>query len=372
MLHIDQPTTAEIEALAAHRADPTVSIYLPTTPLTQDAQADRIALKGHLGQAVAQMEAGGTDKRVVGEISEAIGHLVEDDDFWATQANSLAVFASPGRLVTYRLANHLNARVEVSDRVHLKPLLRAVTFGQSAYVLALGIGACRVIAVSADAPAEELSVQGLPKNFNDALGKRSHLEQGTMGRSGAMSEHALFGRYARSVDEALRPILKGQDRPLILAAAEPLASIFRGISRYPHTAEHVIPGSADHRPAHDLAAEARTVLDSLHARALAEVADLFALRSGQGRATGDVAQAARAATFGAIDTLVFDIDADVPGTVDPEDGTATFAEGASAATYDVVDEIARRALASGARLIAARAADIPGGGSLAAILRYAF
>jgi hypothetical protein len=40
-------------------------------------------------------------------------------------------------------------------------------------------------------------------------------------------------------------------------------------------------------------------------------------------------------------------------------------------TYGIVDEIASRALKSGARVVAARRADIPGGGSLAAILRYA-
>jgi hypothetical protein len=36
----------------------------------------------------------------------------------------------------------------------------------------------------------------------------------------------------------------------------------------------------------------------------------------------------------------------------------------------VVDEIAGRAIETGARLLAVRGADIPGGGALAAILRY--
>jgi hypothetical protein len=40
-------------------------------------------------------------------------------------------------------------------------------------------------------------------------------------------------------------------------------------------------------------------------------------------------------------------------------------------SYGVVDEIAARALRAGARIVSARRADIPGGGALAAILRYA-
>jgi hypothetical protein len=50
----------------------------------------------------------------------------------------------------------------------------------------------------------------------------------------------------------------------------------------------------------------------------------------------------------------------------------TFAESTSAANYDVVDEIAGRALLTGARALGVRRADLPGGGSLAAVTRYPF
>ena len=79
MLHIDLPSRAEIEALAAHRAQPTVSIYLRTTPVTQDAQIDRIELKNLLREAVEQMEAADTPKRSVWPIEEAVQGLIDDD-----------------------------------------------------------------------------------------------------------------------------------------------------------------------------------------------------------------------------------------------------------------------------------------------------
>jgi len=372
MLHIDLPTRAQIEQLAAHRADPTVSIYLPTTPVTREAEADRIELKNLLKEALAQMEAVGTPKRSIWPIDEAITEVIEDGAFWAEQANSLAVFASPDRLVTFRLPNRLTSMVEVSDRVHLKPLLRAVTFPHNAYVLAISIGHCRLIEVNADLPADVVRVPDLPKNFNDALGKRSHLEQGTMGKTGSMSESALLSRYSRAVDQALRPFLTGHERPLIVAASEPLATIYRGVSTYPNTIEAKISGSADHAPDHEIATAAREVLDGLYAAQIKDFHDLFALRANQGRATTDLSNAARAATFGAIDTLIFDIDETVHGTVDDEDGSVRFENEGTGANYGVVDEIASRALKSGATLIAARRSDIPREASLAAILRYAF
>jgi hypothetical protein len=191
-------------------------------------------------------------------------------------------------------------------------------------------------------------------------------------RSGeATSENALLTHYARVVDRALRPLLAGHERPLIIAAAEPMASIFRSVCSYAHVARPVISGSADHTPPHVLAEAARGVLDQIYADQIRELGELYATREPQGRATTDIAQTARAATFGAVDTLIVDIDANVPGTVAETDGAVSFAERSDALTYGVVDEIARRALQSGARVVAARRADVPGGGELAAILRYA-
>jgi hypothetical protein len=371
MLHIDLPTRGDIERLAALRASPAVSLYLPTTPLTQDAQADRIALKNLLKSAVTEMDAADAPKRAVRAIEEAVGHIVDDDDFWAEQANSLAVFATPDSVRTFRLPNRLAPMMEVADRLHIKPLLRSVTFPHNAYLVAISMGAVRLVEVSADLPPHEIKVPDLPRDAAQALGRRSHVERkGGMASGEATSEHAILARYSRAVDQALRPVLSGHERPLIVAAAEPLASIFRGVSSYPHVAAEAIQGSADHTPDHELAAAARGVLDRIYAAQLAEIAALHAARAGQGRATGDIATAARAATFGAIDTLVVDMDADLPGTVADEDGAVAFAAKADGVNYSVTDEITRRALLSGARVVSARAADIPGGGALAAILRY--
>lgn len=112
----------------------------------------------------------------------------------------------------------------------------------------------------------------------------------------------------------------------------------------------------------NLAAEARDQLE--------EKRKLFEARRDQGRATTDVAQAARAAVFGAVDTLLVDIDAVVPGWLDDEDGSVRFAAADDAHSYGLVDQIAARALAGGARVLGVRAGDLPDGAPLAAILRY--
>ena len=371
MLYVDLPTRAEILDIAGTRAAPAVTIYVSTTPLTEAAQIDRIELKNLVKAAVLQLQAAGTGKRSIWPIEAAIAEIEGDDEFWAHQANSLAIFVTPDRVRTFRLPSRLESSVHVSDRFHIKPLLRAVTFGQDAYVLAIGRGAVRLIEVSADLPPHVVSVPKLPKDMGDAINRRSHLDRNRPGESGeATSENSLLTRYARVVDEALRPVLSGHERPLIVAAAEPMSSIYRAVSSYPHTASATLGGSADHTADHVLAAEARGVLDTIHAAEVAALGELFSTRGNQGRTTTDITQAARAATFGAIDTLIVDIDTVIPGTVDDETGAVTFAAADDATSYGVVDEIVSRALKSGARIVAARKDDVPGKGPLAAILRY--
>jgi hypothetical protein len=63
--------------------------------------------------------------------------LIDDNEFWRFQAHSLAIFATPENMRTFRVPNALEPLVIVSDRFHMKPLLRSVSFPRSCYVLAL-------------------------------------------------------------------------------------------------------------------------------------------------------------------------------------------------------------------------------------------
>jgi hypothetical protein len=285
------------------------------------------------------------------------------------QARSLAVFASPSGVRTFRLPNRLTSDVEVGDRFYVKPLLRAVTFPQAAFVLALAAGSVRLVEVTRDGPSYPVGVPDMPTDLD-------HTRVALAGRTqsarlpGAEPEKLRLRQFARRVDGALRGVLAGLELPLILAAAEPLDSIYRSLNSYPHLVEPGIPGNPEGTTDADLATAARAVLDEVYAREMAALRELFDLRFSHERASADLATVARAATYGAVDTLVVDIDEKVPGYVDEDTGAVELAED-DASSYGVVDEIARRVLLAGGRVVAVRAEDVPSNGSVAAILRYA-
>jgi hypothetical protein len=371
MLYVDIPTPADLKSLISHRGDMCLSIYLSTTPVTQETAGDRIELKNLAKQAFQQLDAAGADKRRVAALSEHIDDLVDDDDFWRFQARSLAILATPDNVRTFRLPNALTSVVEVSDRFFLKPLLRAVTFPNTCYVLALSEGAVRLVEVSSDLPATLVKIEGMPKNAATAVGRSTLNDRSPSGRlQGSEGQKVLLRQFARHVDNALRGLLAGSEIPLVLAALQPLASIYRSVNTYSHLARATLEGSPDALSDADLATRARTVLDGLYRDEIAAFRKLFNERENQGRATTDISQAARAATFGAVEILLVDIDEVIPGSVSDKDGAVTFADKASAGSYGVVDEIAGRVILSGGRVVAVRKADMPGGKSLAGILRY--
>src|SRR4029077_2726498 len=102
--------------------------------------------------------------RELEEIEAEFDDLHEDNAFWAELAHSLAVFAGPDGLRSFRLPNHLGEEAHVADRFYVKPLLRAVTFPQTAFVLALAEGSVRLLAVTPDLPTFAVKVPDLPKS----------------------------------------------------------------------------------------------------------------------------------------------------------------------------------------------------------------
>jgi hypothetical protein len=359
-----------VNRLLLSRNPASVSIYVPTDPVSANV-GERIELGNLAAEALTQLGDAGIAKRELLEVEQELGDLIEDEEFWRYQARSLATFVTPDGLTTFRLPNRLVSAVVASDRFYVKPLLRAVTFPQVALVLALAQGSVRVVEVSADVEPAEVAVPDLPRDAASAAGRSSLADRAPVRRiQGSEGRKLRLRQYARQIDQALRPFLGGIGVPLILAAAEPLDSIFRSVNSYPHLAPMTIAGNPERTPDAELAAGAREVLDDLYAQELREIRELLDVRLTEGRGLLDIGDVARAATYGAIDTVLVDIDEVVPGSIDEDTGAVTLSPTADGDRYGVVDEIARRAWLADGRVLAVRRDEIPAQGSVAAILRY--
>ena len=371
MLHVDIPSHAQMERLLRARRPGSVSVYVPTTPVSSEVAGSRIDLKNAIDEALGQLRYAGFDKRELVALEARLVDILDDED-WQFQAHTLAVFATPERAVAFRLGNKIARTVEVSDRFHVKPLFRVAAFPQAALVLALAAGSVRLVEVESDLPAETVRVDGLPKDAASAARKASIGDRSPSGRiQGSEGEKVRLTHYARAVARAIAPTVAAADAPLILAATEPLASIYRSVDASEHLAQKAIEGNPEALSDSQIGSLARGVLDAIYADQLGELRGLLNARRAHGRGSLDVATVARAATIGAVDTLLVDMDETLPGIIDEETGAITVGTPDDAHEYGVLDEIARRTFLNGGRVLAVRRSDIPDGAPLAAILRYA-
>ncbi|MCJ2054312.1 hypothetical protein [Methylobacterium sp. J-070] len=393
MMRADIPGLQEFKALATARGGVFVSLYLPTSPLHPDA--NRIAFKDLAKDAIAQMRDGAVSERVIdsferqfGALSGRIQESLDDnkhrlnsadpleqvEEFWKSQAHGLGVLArsETNSLQTYRLPIRPLPLAEVADRFHLAPLIRTITSPLEIFVLAISAGGARLLHVVVNMPPARVPVAHLSDDPAETLDRPSiHVKAPRRRLQNREGQKILEAEYARTVHDAVREALAGRSTPMVLAAAEPMLSIYRAVNTYPHLIAEAIEGAPDHRSDAQLGDAALPILDRLYRNEVTGVLALYdALKPY--RATSDVSRTAHAATAAAVDRLVVDLDRVIPGLVSDVDGSVTYSVSDDAETYSVLDEVARRALCTDARVLCARRAELPAGCALAAILRYAF
>ena len=234
MLHVDIPSQADIKALAAHRGSICVSIYIPTTPLTQETPSDRIELKNLVKTAVAAVARCGRrqarDRRHRASIRRA-----------DRRRRILALAgAQPRDLRDARQRAHLPPAEPLQPCRGLGPLPPQAAAARGDLPATPPTcsrwheGAVRLVRGLRRPAADHRQGRRLPKDAASAVGKASINDRSPSGRiEGSEGQKARLRQYARQVDQALRGLLTGSE-----TAADPgrepsrWRSIYRSVNSY--------------------------------------------------------------------------------------------------------------------------------------------
>lgn len=371
-MSIDIPTPDDFAHLTQARNDASVSIYIGAAGggnrgITHDVDAAQTALRSALSDCLKELaDASAADRQA---IADAIEELVGDRLFWATGARSLAIFASPEGMRVFRLMNRLSTSCSTGDRFDVGPMIRAVTFDHTGYVLAITEGDVRLLHLTSDATSSSVELTELPEDASDALTRdpatgrfNRHRADGTLGPKVEQR------RYASIVQDAVLAAIGSDRSPLVLAAASDLDPAYREVNSYDALLDKGIAANPASLTDADLEAQAREILDDVHKEKLAAWRETFGTRQANGRASSQLSDIARAAWEGRVDQLLFDLDHADEGTID-EFGVIAHAEQPGSQTYRIVDEIAAQVLRTGGVVRAVRAEDLPSDAPVAATFR---
>lgn len=370
MLPVSIPSASDLTELTEHRDDASVTIYLRSSPYPQDTASIQLSLRNAVADAVAQLEGIGIPAQKVAALRRSLADLDGDREFWEHQARALVVFAAPGTVRCYRLANQVTDLVAVGDRFDVGPLLRSVTFANSGHVLTVSEGGIHLYELNADSRPIELDLPDLPDDLHTVLEHASNYGQADMPRAaGASGQKIEQHRYCRLAQDAVLHRIGHSSLPLILAASDDLEPAYRDINTHAGLLDRGIDAHPNSLTLDELASRARAILDEHYRRDLHEWRENFGTQRSNGRATTKLKEVARAATAAAVAELHFDIDSTLEGSID-DMGVLHRADAAGPTTYNVVDEIAARVLRSGGTVRAVRNEDLLDGSPVAAVLRF--
>lgn len=284
-------SSAAAARLFAENGFPLITLYMPTHRAGADIWQDPIRFKNLMRSAEHDLETAGVARNRIDVLLQPLAEIRDDRQFWQHQADSLAVFRSDSGIERFRLPESVPELCVVGSRYHLKPLLMAMANAQTFYVLALSQKASRLFRGSPNGLEEVTDLELPPGLPGKANGQGASLQSHSSGNGGQIQHGAELDRkpqlanYCRQVDHAIKDAVGGID-PLIVAAVDQLASIFRDVSSVPGLLATVVSGNPDKASSDQLFAKSLPIAMAHFDRRRLDAEDHFlqSIHSGKGLA----------------------------------------------------------------------------------------
>ena len=268
----------EFTELINYQSDNCISIYIPThrSGVEVNEKQDAILLKNALQAVNTELQKKGLPSQIIEDLLRPGFELYNNEIFWNSQLDGLAVFLANGFSKTIQLPFAVNEEQFLNHTFYISPLLPAITNKEEFYLLVLSKNDAQFFQGNAFG-LQRLHIDELPNGMDDVIRfeekeGRQLFRQGSKGGTGSANFHghgegqlddkANLGIYFQEVDRTLfAEVLHDKNLPLVLAGVEYLIPIYKGVSRYQHIAEEAITGSQEHESQLVLFNKARQILE---------------------------------------------------------------------------------------------------------------
>ncbi|WP_240724622.1 baeRF3 domain-containing protein [Halomonas borealis] len=347
-----------------------MSLYVPTTPVSNYREENRILYKDQVKKAIEALEGWEIDKSRRAELIEQLESVGTDETFWTHQQNGLVVFVSPNRfIIRTMMTRPESALAIVGHEFYLRPALREASHWMQYQVLCVSLHDVTLYNGNQEQLTEVELHRDVPRGMGEALGKTETSANRKDGeRSG--DDSTDLKQYFKAIDQAIRAHHTGkQKRPLVLAMVAEHQGLFREVSEHPHLLESGI----DQEPfeairQHNLGEMSWEVARQATRTDLDALIEQYQERASHGEGESDLEKIAYSATIGQVGTLLIDTETRIEGTVDAGDGKVDYDQ---PGTEDVLDAIAKHVISTDGEVVFVPSELMPARSGVAAILRYA-
>ena len=347
--------------MAEIRGDWCVSLYMPMNE--PDAKEKRRKLKTLILEAELKLNNLKLEPFKIARTLGPVEMILDSPGFWENRMEGIAAFFTPESFAWYSLQYPFDELVVVTDRFHLKPLLRNTSENGRFYLLALNREQIKLFEASA-LGINEVYVKGIPRNL--ACFFDSESEEATPDEN--VEKERLLDLITR-VERAVADFLKTDDAPLVLAGDEQLHPLYHDANSYPHLVKVGIGTSADGMTPKQLLEKALPIVKPVFRRRREKALQAFEEKLASGQALNNFAKIFAAAKTGRIETLFVPVGRQTWGTFDNETGGLSLHKKAKPGDKDLLCVASTRTLRTGGDVFVLQPELMPGNSIIAAVLR---
>lgn len=378
---------AGLGSLMRERDEIHVSIYMPTHVGGGQNPQDPVRLKNLLREAEEQLSFAGLRSPKVRGLLKPAKDLLTDNVFWRQQSNGLALLFTPDSFTYYCIPTPLQELVTVGRRFHLKPLIPLIADCRLFYVLALSLNRVRLLQCTSYGSVE-VDVEGVPKSLSEAFPSQTprsevlrYVAKTVPGESPDTIVHRGTGmsphykkrtilRFFQKVDDGLRPFLREESAPLVLAAVDYLCPLYRKANTYANLLPEGISGSPDELSEDILRPRAWEVVEPYFRKAQDDAVEEYQQSVGTGLASSAIEDALAGSYHGLVRVLFVAKELQIWGRFDPMTNKVEIHEQPQPGDQDLLDLAAYHAHLNGGAVYVMEQAEMPGGREIAAVFRY--
>jgi len=372
------------QIVIAPHEPPCLTIYQATHRSHPENQQDPIRYRNQLKVLESSLRRKYPERNING-LMKPMYDLCEDHAFWNHTLDGLAVFRSQDMFRVFRLQEPVREFTVVADSFHTKPLLRVLQSYQRYQLLALSRNGLRLFEGTRESLDEITPASGVPQTLQDALGSETEEPYHVTGPyGGAKGPGITFGkgsrkeqaevdaeRYFRIIDKAVHEHhSRPSGLPLLLAALPENQGLFRQLTQNPLLMAEGIEINPDALSSGELHAKAWGIVMPHIAADLNRLVVEYDEARAKGLGSADLETVAKAAAEGRIANLFLDADVQIPGRVDPQNGSIMIDELIDPEVDDVLDDIGELVLGKRGRVKVVPSADMPSSTGVAATFRF--
>lgn len=388
---MEQLTLDGLKALAQHEQTPKISFFMPMYKLGADMQQNPTRYRNMLNAVESALkERDVPEGERTAMLADARG-LLDDREFWQSPPESIAIFAAPGLYQLYRLPYATDEKLVVSPHFLFTPMMRMFNNNGRYYILAVSQNHARMFGANRYEIWPIELPESVPTSRQAALQidqfqmeRRDHGNAGGSGGTGGAGSGPIFGggeeednkelikQYLNILDASLRPMLREQRVPLVLAAVDYLHPIYHDQSEYPHIMEKGIIGNPENVSMDELHAQSWPIVEPVFNQEIEEAKEVYGNLSATDRSGTDLREIVSAAVWARVDTLFVADGAEEWGAFDPSSGKVVVRK-EGPRTYEdlaLVDFAVTHTLLNGGAVYVLPSENMPSDKPLAAIFRW--